>query len=68
VFDQVKEDKKGGACSTNGVKGHAHRELVEEPGGKRLLGRPKCREVDNIKIDHRETGWGGVYWTHLDSS
>jgi hypothetical protein len=31
----------------------------------RPLGRPKRRWVDNIKIDRREVGWGGVDWIGL---
>jgi hypothetical protein len=30
------------------------------PEGKRPLGRPRHRWVDNIKMDLRETGWGGM--------
>jgi hypothetical protein len=30
--------------------------------GKRPLGRPRLRWVDNIKIDLREIGWGGMDW------
>jgi hypothetical protein len=36
--------------------------LVGKPEGKRPLGRPRCRWVDNIKIDLREIGWDGVDW------
>jgi hypothetical protein len=28
--------------------------------GKRPLGRPQRRLVDNIKMDLRETGWDGM--------
>jgi hypothetical protein len=28
-------------------------------------GRPRCRWVDNIKMDLREIGWGGVDWIEL---
>jgi hypothetical protein len=31
----------------------AYRILVEKPEGKRPLGRPRCRWVDNIKVDLR---------------
>jgi hypothetical protein len=31
-----------------------------KPEGKRPLGRPRRRWVDNIKVDLRETGWDGV--------
>jgi hypothetical protein len=30
------------------------------PEGKRPLGRPRLRWVDNIKMDLREIGWDGV--------
>jgi hypothetical protein len=31
-----------------------------KPKGKRPLGRPRHRWVDNIKMDLLEIGWGGV--------
>jgi hypothetical protein len=43
----------------------AHRILVGKPEGKRLLGRPRRRWEDNIRMDIREIGWGGVDWTDL---
>jgi hypothetical protein len=33
--------------------------------GKRPLGRPRHRWVDDIKIDLLEIGWGGVDWIGL---
>jgi hypothetical protein len=39
--------------------------LVEKPGGKKPLGRPRRRWVDNIKMDLRETGWDGMDWIDL---
>jgi hypothetical protein len=33
--------------------------------GKRPLGRTRRRWADDIKIDLRETGWGGVDWIDL---
>jgi hypothetical protein len=41
-------------------KRNAYRILVGKPEGKRPLGRPRRRWVDNIKIDLREIGWGGI--------
>jgi hypothetical protein len=41
-------------------KRNAYRKLVGKPEGKRPLRRPRCRWVDNIKIDPRDIGWGGV--------
>jgi hypothetical protein len=46
-------------------KRNAYRILVRKPEGKRPLGRPRCRWVDNIKIDVRQTGWDGIDWTDL---
>jgi hypothetical protein len=43
-----------------GEKRNAYRLLVGKPEGKRPLGRPKCRWVDNIKMDLGEVGWGYV--------
>jgi hypothetical protein len=40
----------GRACSTNGGDEKAYRVLVGKPQGKRPLGRPTCRWVDNIKM------------------
>jgi hypothetical protein len=51
---------RGRACSTNVEKKNAYRLLVGKPEGKRPLGRPRRRWVDNIELDFRETGWDGV--------
>jgi hypothetical protein len=40
-------------------------ELVICLEGKRPVGRPKRRWVDNIKMDLLEIGWGGVDWIGL---
>jgi hypothetical protein len=48
-----------------GIKYVACRILAGRSEGKRLLGKPRCRWVDNIKKDHREIGWGGMDWIHL---
>jgi hypothetical protein len=41
----------GGSCSTNGEKRNADILLVGKPEGKRRLGRPRRRWVDNIRMD-----------------
>jgi hypothetical protein len=40
----------------------AYRILVGKTEVKRPLRRPRCRWVDNIKIDLREIGWDGLDW------
>jgi hypothetical protein len=42
-----------------------YRFLVGKPEGKRPLGRPRRRWVDNIKVDLQEVGCGGVDWMEL---
>ena len=37
-----------------------YRVLVGKPEGKRPLGRPKCRWEDDIKMDLKEVGCGGM--------
>jgi hypothetical protein len=46
-------------------KKNAYRKLVRKAEGKRPLGRPRRRGVDNIKLDLREIGWGGIDWIDL---
>jgi hypothetical protein len=54
-----------GYAARMGEKRNAYRLLVGKPEGKRPLGRPRCRWVDNIKMDLLEIGWG---WCGLDWS
>jgi hypothetical protein len=48
-----------------GEKRNAYRLLVGKPEGKRPLGRPRCRWVDNIRMDRGEVGWSDVDWIGL---
>jgi hypothetical protein len=43
-------------------KRNAYRILVGKPDGKRLLGRPRCKWVDNIKMDLRKIEWYDMEW------
>jgi hypothetical protein len=43
-----------------GEKRNAYTILVGKPEGKRPLGRRRRRWEDNIKMDLREIGWGGM--------
>jgi hypothetical protein len=45
-----------GHVARMGEKKNAYRLLVGNPEGKRPLGRPRCRWVDNIKMDLGEVG------------
>ena len=42
-----------------------YRVLVEKPEGKRPLGRPRRRWVDNIRMNLQEVGCGYVDWIGL---
>ena len=45
-----------------------YRVLVGKPEGKRPLGRPRCRWVDNIRMDLQEVGiWTGLGWPRIET-
>jgi hypothetical protein len=46
-------------------KRNAYRLLVGKSEGKRPLGRPRRRWVDNIRMDLGEVGWSDVDWIGL---
>jgi len=48
-------DEERGAC----------RVLVRKPEGKRPLGKPRRRWMDNIRIDLQEVGCGYMDWIWL---
>jgi predicted CoA-binding protein len=48
-----------------GKRRNAYRILMVNPGGKRPLGTPRRRWVDNIKMDLREIGWDGIDWIEV---
>jgi hypothetical protein len=48
-----------------GERRGAYRALVGKPEGRRPLGRPRRRWEDNIKMDLRKVGWGGMDWINL---
>jgi hypothetical protein len=49
----------GGSCSKNGGEADAYKLLVGKPEGKRPLGRPRRRWVDDMKMDLRARGGMG---------
>jgi hypothetical protein len=48
-----------------GLKGKAYRLLVGKTEGKKPLGRPRRRWVNNIRMDLGEVEWGDVDWIGL---
>jgi hypothetical protein len=54
-----------GYVARTGEKRNAYRLLVGKPVGKRPLGRPRGRLVDNIRMDLGEVGWCDVDWIGL---
>jgi hypothetical protein len=48
-----------------GEKRNAYRLLVGKPEGRRPLGRPRRRWLDNIRMDLVEVGSGDVDWIGL---
>jgi hypothetical protein len=54
-----------GHVARMGEKRNAYRLLVGKPEGKRPLGRPRRRWVDNIRMDLGEVRWDDVDWIGL---
>jgi hypothetical protein len=48
-----------------GEERKVYKVLVGKPEGKRPLGRPRYRWEDEIRMDLREIGLGGVDWIRL---
>jgi len=59
----------GWACGAYGSGEEAYRILVGKPKGKRPLGRPRRRRVDNIRTYLQEVGCGciltGLGWPRI---
>jgi hypothetical protein len=54
-----------GHVARMGEKRNVYRLLVGKPEGKRPLGRPRRRWVNNIRMDFGQVGWGDVDWIDL---
>jgi hypothetical protein len=54
-----------GRVARMGEKMNACRLLVGKPEGRRPLGGPRRKWVDNIRMDLVEVGWGDVDWIGL---
>jgi hypothetical protein len=65
--DQIEKNEMAGQVTCMGEKKSAYSILVGKREGNRLLGRPRCRWEDNIKMDLQKLGWGGdIDWIDLD--
>jgi hypothetical protein len=62
---RVPTSKIEAAAASEILNRNAYRIMVGKPEGKRPLRRPRRRWVDNIKMDLRGIGWGGVDWIDL---
>ena len=54
-----------GQVARMGEERGAYRVLVGKPEGRRPLGRPRRRWVDNIRMDLQEVGCGYMDWIRL---
>ena len=55
----------GWACGAYGRGEGVYRVLVGKPEGRRPLGKPMRRWVDNIRMDLQEVGCGYMDWIRL---
>jgi hypothetical protein len=67
VIRMIKSTRIGWAVHVAqvGEKRNAYRIFVGKPEGKKPLGRQRSGWTDNIKMDRRDIGWGGMDWIDL---
>jgi hypothetical protein len=66
--DDIRKSRRmrwAGHVARMGEKRNVYSLLVGKPEGKRPLGRPRRRWIDNIKMDLLETGLSVVDWIGL---
>jgi hypothetical protein len=58
-----------GHVARMGEERGVYRVLVGKPEGKRPMGRPRRRWVDNIRMDLQEVGcmWTGLSWPRIET-
>jgi len=54
-----------GNVACMGEERGVYRVLLGKPEGRRPLRKPRCRWVDNIRMDLQEVGCGGMDWIGL---
>ena len=57
--------RRAGHVARMGQSRNAYRVLVGKPESKKLLGKPRRRWEDNIKMDLREVGCDPIGWIAL---
>jgi hypothetical protein len=65
VAEYYSKMRWAGHVARMGEKRNAYGLLVGKPEGKRPLGRPRRKWVNNIRMDLGEVGWSGVDWIGL---
>jgi len=61
----LQANEMGWACGGMGEERGVYRVFLGKPEGKRPLGRPRRRWVNNIRIDLQEVGCGYMDWIGL---
>jgi len=54
-----------GHVARMGEERAVYRVLLGKPEGRRPLGRPRCRWINNIRLDLQEVGCGYMDWIGL---
>jgi hypothetical protein len=62
IIIMLRRMRWAGHVARMGEKRNAYRLLVGKPEGRRPLGRPRRRWLDNIRMELGEVGWGDVDW------
>jgi hypothetical protein len=65
IIIKLRRMRRAGHVAQMGEKRNVYRLLVRKPEGKRPLGRPRCRWIDNIKMALLEIRLGVVDWIGL---
>ena len=63
--DKIEKTEIGWACGTYGWGEGVYRVLLGKPEGRRSLGRPRCRRVDNVRMDLQVVGCRYMDWIGL---
>jgi len=63
--DKMEKNEMRKECGAYGLGQRVYRVLVGKQEGRRPLGRPRRRWVDNIRMDLQEVGCGYMVWIGL---